>query len=144
MLQESSILIPPKLTDDDYRRVIVKPAEEVGLQIEPGLVEILLQELSHSAGNLPLLEFVLEQMWEHPQEGELTSVTYQKHLGSMAGALERKPQAVYDNLDDMAQECARWIFLALTQLGEGTEDTRRWVKKSELVVKRALLNQGMN
>ncbi|CDN12822.1 High-affnity carbon uptake protein Hat/HatR [Richelia intracellularis] len=144
MLQESSILIPPKLTDDDYRRVIVKPAEEVGLQIEPGLVEILLQELSHSAGNLPLLEFVLEQMWEHRQEGELTSVTYQKHLGSMAGALERKPQAVYDNLDDMAQECARWIFLALTQLGEGTEDTRRWVKKSELVVKRALLNQGMN
>ena len=144
MLQESSILIPPKLTDDDYRRVIVKPAEKVGLQIEPGLVEILLQELSHSAGNLPLLEFVLEQMWEHRQEGELTSVTYQKHLGSMAGALERKPQAVYDNLDDMAQECARWIFLALTQLGEGTEDTRRWVKKSELVVKRALLNQGMN
>ena len=144
MLQESSILIPPKLTDDDYRRVIVKPAEKVGLQIEPGLVEILLQELSHSAGNLPLLEFVLEQMWEHRQEGELTSVTYQKHLGSMAGALERKPQAVYDNLDDMAQECARWIFLGLTQLGEGTEDTRRWVKKSELVVKRALLNQGMN
>ncbi|NJR66717.1 MAG: hypothetical protein HC772_17645 [Leptolyngbyaceae cyanobacterium CRU_2_3] len=54
----------------------------------------------------------------------------------MKGALERKAQAVYDSLSPEAQDCARWIFLSLTQLGEGTEDTRRRILKSDLVVKK--------
>ncbi len=136
LLQDSNILVPPHLNDTEYRRVIINPAEQVGLKVESGLVEILLQELKNSAGDLPLLEFVLEQLWEHRQNGELTLFSYQKHLGGMAGALERKAQAVYDNLDKSAQQCARWIFLSLTQLGEGTEDTRRRANKSELIVKK--------
>ncbi|MFN6572476.1 eIF2A-related protein [Dendronalium sp. ChiSLP03b] len=136
LLQQSSVLIPPKLSDDDYRRVIVNPAQQVGLQVEPGLVEVLLQELNHSAGDLPLLEFVLEQLWEFRKAGELTLVAYQQQIGGIKGALERKAQEVYESLDNQAQDCARWIFLSLTQLGEGTEDTRRRVFKSELVVKK--------
>ncbi|WP_413173651.1 eIF2A-related protein [Anabaena azotica] len=136
LLQKSSVLVPPKLSDDDYRRVIINPAEQVGLKIESGLVEILLQELNHSAGDLPLLEFVLEQLWEFRQNGELTLIAYQQQIEGIKGALERKAQAVYESLDKSAQECTRWIFLSLTQLGEGTEDTRRRVFKSELVVKK--------
>ncbi|QLE57672.1 caspase family protein [Nostoc sp. TCL26-01] len=136
LLQHSSVLVPPNLSDDDYRRVIVNPAEQVGLKVEPGLVEILLQELNHSAGDLPLLEFVLEQLWEYRRAGELTLTAYQQQIGGIKGALERKAQEVYESLDKQAQECARWIFLSLTQLGEGTEDTRRRVFKSELVVQK--------
>ncbi|ABA22688.1 Peptidase C14, caspase catalytic subunit p20 [Trichormus variabilis ATCC 29413] len=136
LLQQSNILVPPNLSDDDYRRVIVEPAEQVGLKVEAGLVEVLLRELNHSAGDLPLLEFVLEQLWEHRQAGELTLSAYQQQIGGIKGALERKAQEVYESLDSQAQECARWIFLSLTQLGEGTEDTRRRVLKSELVVKK--------
>ncbi|AUT00698.1 hypothetical protein CLI64_09970 [Nostoc sp. CENA543] len=136
LLQQSSVLVPPTLSDDDYRRVIINPAEQVGLKIESGLVEILLQDLNHSAGDLPLLEFVLEQLWEYRQAGELTLTAYQQQIGGIKGALERKAEEVYKNLDPQAQECARWIFLSLTQLGEGTEDTRRRVLKSELVVKK--------
>ncbi|WP_427157181.1 eIF2A-related protein [Aliinostoc sp. HNIBRCY26] len=136
LLQQSSVLVPPALSDDDYRRVIINPAEQVGLKVESGLVEILLQDLNHSAGDLPLLEFVLEQLWEYRQSGELTLTAYQQQIGGIKGALERKAEEVYKNLDPQAQECARWIFLSLTQLGEGTEDTRRRVLKSELVVKK--------
>ncbi|WP_017652542.1 eIF2A-related protein [Fortiea contorta] len=136
LLQRSSVLVPPSLTDGDYRRVIVNPAEQVKLQVEPELVEVLVQELNHSAGDLPLLEFVLEQLWEFRQAGKLTLAAYQQQVGGIKGALERKAQAVYESLDNQAKECARWIFLSLTQLGEGTEDTRRRVFKSELVVKK--------
>ncbi|WP_414541436.1 WD40 repeat domain-containing protein [Nostoc sp. CCY0012] len=136
LLQESSVLVPPKLSDEDYRRVMLNPAEQVGLKVEPGLVEVLLQELNHSAGDLPLLEFVLEQLWEFRQAGELTLAAHKQQIGGIKGALERKAQEVYDSLDSPAQECARWIFLSLTQLGEGTEDTRRRVLKSELVVQK--------
>jgi WD40 repeat protein/uncharacterized caspase-like protein len=133
-LQNSNILVPPTLNPEDYRQVILNPAEKVGLTVEPELVEVLLQELSHLSGDLPLLEFVLEQLWTHRQPGALTLQSYQQQIGGLQGVLERQAQALYDGLDPDAQACARWIFLALTQLGEGTEDTRRRVKKSALVV----------
>lgn len=133
LLQTNSVLVPPRLTPEAYRETILKPAEQVGLQIEPGLVELLLQEVNQSAGELPLLEFVLEKLWENRSSGKLTLPAYQQ-LGGLRGALERQAQAVYDSLEADAQACARWIFLALTQLGDGTEDTRRRVLKSDLVV----------
>jgi WD40 repeat protein/uncharacterized caspase-like protein len=133
---QSSVLVPPRLSLDDYRRVIVNPAQQVGLKLEPELVEVLLRELNHSVGDLPLLEFVLEQLWQHRSTGELTLQAYQEELGGIKGALERSSQAVYESLDPQAQECAKWIFLSLTQLGEGTEDTRRRIHKSELIVKK--------
>ncbi len=133
LLQNNSVLVPPRLTPDAYREAILKPAEQVGLQIEPGLVVLLLQEVDQAAGELPLLEFVLEKLWEHRHDGKLTLAAYQK-LGGLRGALERQAQAVYDSLAPQAQDCARWIFLALTQLGEGTEDTRRRVLRSDLIV----------
>ncbi|MDJ0695568.1 caspase family protein [Mastigocoleus sp. MO_188.B34] len=136
LLQQSHILVPPQMHEDDYRQVIFKPAEQVGLQVEPELVEVLLQDLQHSAGDLPLLEFVLEQLWEYRSNGKLSLSAYQKQIGGISGALERKAQAVYDSLDPQGQACAKWIFLTLTQLGEGTEDTRRRVLKSDLKAKK--------
>ncbi|MEH2252198.1 nSTAND1 domain-containing NTPase [Nostoc sp.] len=146
-LQDLSVLVPPKLSLDDYRRVILNPAQQVGLKVEPELVEVLLRELNHSPGDLPLLEFVLEQLWQHRVAGELTLQTYQEQLGGIKGALERSSQAVYESLDPQMRECAKWIFLSLTQLGEGTEDTRRRVHKSELIVKKypaALVEKTLN
>ncbi|MEH2213230.1 nSTAND1 domain-containing NTPase [Nostoc sp.] len=146
-LQDFSVLVPPKLSLDDYRRVILNPAQQVGLKVEPELVEVLLRELNHSPGDLPLLEFVLEQLWQHRVAGELTLQTYQEQLGGIQGALERSSQAVYESLDPQMRECAKWIFLSLTQLGEGTEDTRRRVHKSELIVKKypaALVEKTLN
>ncbi|HEY9640177.1 MAG TPA: caspase family protein [Coleofasciculaceae cyanobacterium] len=133
-LQQSSILVPPVLSQEGYRQAILCPAEKVGLAVQPELVEVLLQALSHSPGDLPLLEFILEQLWENRQPGELTLQVYQQQIGELKGSLERKAQAVYDSLDPEAQDCARWIFLSLTQLSEGTEDTGRRILKSDLVV----------
>ena len=77
--------------------------------------------------------------------GQLTLKAYQE-LAGVKGALERQAQTVYDSLDPESQDCARWIFLNLTQLGEGTEDTRRRITKSDLVVAKypeALVNQTL-
>ena len=135
ILQQSSVLVPPYLTEENYRNAIIKPAQQVGLKVEPSLVEVLLQELDRSAGDLPLLQFVLQKLWERRPGGKLTLATY-RQLGGIKGSLERQAQSAYENLDPEAQDCARWIFMNLTQLGEGTEDTRRRVSKSELIVQK--------
>ena len=133
ILKQSSRYIPPYLTQDHYQDVILQPAEQVGLQVEPGLVQLLLQDLTQGPGELPLLQFVLEKLWDQRQSGQLTVQAYQQ-MGGLRGALEQHAQAVYDSLDPAAQDCARWIFLSLTQLGEGTEDTRRRVRQADLTV----------
>ncbi|MGF1568405.1 MAG: caspase family protein [Nodosilinea sp.] len=133
ILKASSRYIPPYLSRDHYREVIIQPAEQVGLQVEPGLLELLLQDLTQAPGELPLLEFVLEKLWQHRQAGFLTVESYQS-IGGIRGALEQHAQAVYDHLEPEAQACARWIFLSLTQLGEGTADTRRRIPRSELAI----------
>ncbi|MBE9011616.1 caspase family protein [Pseudanabaenaceae cyanobacterium LEGE 13415] len=132
ILQRSSILVPPCLSDEEYRQVIVRPAEQVGLTVEAGLVEVLLQELNRTPGDLPILEFVLEQLWQHRQQGTLTLESYRSEIGGLQGALDHKAQSIYEELDPEQQHCARWIFLSLLQLGEGTEVTRRSVLKSDL------------
>ncbi|MEN9517461.1 MAG: hypothetical protein RLZZ381_49 [Cyanobacteriota bacterium] len=133
ILQKNSILVPPYLMEADYRQAIIKPAQQVGLQVESGLVEVLLQDLDRSSGDLPLLQFVLQQLWSKRENGQLTLKAYQE-LEGVKGSLERQAQAVYDRLDPESQDCARWIFLNLTQLGEGTEDTRRRLTRSDLIV----------
>jgi len=134
LLQQASFFVPPNLSEQDYRNVIIKPAESVGLQVESRLVEVLLQEIGTATGKLPLLEFVLEQLWEYRQQGTLTLEAYQQQIGGLEGALEKKANAVYENLDPHARDCAQWIFLALTQVGENIADTSRQISKQDLIV----------
>ncbi|MBZ8180329.1 nSTAND1 domain-containing NTPase [Oscillatoria salina] len=136
-LQQHSILVPPTFTDiETYREVIIEPAKQVQLEVEAELVNVLLDDLENAAVNLPLLEFVLEKLWEErdKETGKLTLTAYQEKIGGLKGVLERKAQEVYENLSIQEQNCAEWIFLSLIQLGEGTEETRRRVNKSALFV----------
>ena len=50
----------------------------------------------------------------------------------MLGALGRRAEELYEDLDEAGQEAARQLFLRLVTLGEGVEDTRRRVLRSEL------------
>jgi WD40 repeat protein len=136
LLPPATVLVPPVLSPDDYRQIILNPAEKVGLQVESALVDVLLRDLDQGIGNLPLLEFVLEQIWLQRDSGTLRLQTYQQTVGGLEGALERKAQAVYDSLDPEAQDCARWLFLSLTHLGDGTDDSRRRIPRTALTVPR--------
>ncbi|QDZ40173.1 hypothetical protein FRE64_09560 [Euhalothece natronophila Z-M001] len=134
LLQQASFFVSPILSEADYRNVIINPAKSVGLQVEPALVEILLQDIGTATGKLPLLEFVLEQLWQYRQQGILTLEAYQNQIGGLEGALEKKANAVYESLDAEARRCAQWIFLALTQVGEEMADTSRRISKRDLIV----------
>lgn len=134
LLQQASFFVSPTLSEPDYRNVIINPAKSVGLQVEPALVEILLQEIGTATGKLPLLEFVLEELWHHRKQGTLTLEAYQQQIGGLEGALEKKANAVYESLNNEARDCAQWIFLALTQVGEDIADTSRRIRKGDLIV----------
>ncbi|MFK0732437.1 MAG: caspase family protein, partial [Gloeotrichia echinulata HAB0833] len=137
LITKSQVLVPScRLEDKQYRQIIAKPAQKVGLDVEDGLIALLLEELKE--GSLPLLQYALEELWHKRSRGKLTVKDYQQYIGKLGKFLSNKAQETYDNLNEAQQECAQSIFLSLVFLVEGQDDsnkdTRRRLPVSKLSV----------
>ncbi len=109
---------------EELTQAVEKPAAEVGLFFEPGLVERLLDDVGREPGNLPLLEFALSGLWEHRQGGQFLHQVYED-MGRVQGAVAQQAEEMYQKLVPLEQQAAARVFLELVQTGENTEDTRR-------------------
>ena len=132
-IQENMIAVTP-MSREDLRQAIVEPAKQTGLEVEPELVQEMLTDVAGSPGSLPLLQYTLTELWKRDQDGCLDLRTYSQ-LGGVMGTLQKRATAVYDQFPDEQKPVVKHLFLALTQLGEGTEDTRRRVLMPDLVNK---------
>jgi uncharacterized protein YjbI with pentapeptide repeats len=122
------------MNDDELREAIAKPAEIVGCEVEPILIEEIVRDVAGAPANLPLMQFALSELWQLRDGNRLTLQAYKQELGGITGALEKRANAVYAQFtDELDKRAVKHIFLSLTQLGEGTEDTRRRVVMSNLV-----------
>ena len=128
-----------QMTREELRRAIEEPARCGGWEFEPGLVDLLLNDIGAQGtgepepGALPLLSHALLATWERRRGRTLTLEGYQAS-GGVRGAIAETAENVFnDQLNQTQQELARDVFLRLTELGEGTEDTRRRAALNELV-----------
>jgi WD40 repeat protein len=62
----------------------------------------------------------------------LTLAGYRK-IGGVSGALARRAEQIFSAMHAPGRDAARQLFLRLVTLGENAEDTRRRVRRSELV-----------
>ena len=117
----------------ELRRIIEEPAHQGEWQLEPGLVELMLQDVGDEPGALPLLSHALLETWKRQRGRTLTFAGYQAS-GRVQGAIAQTAEALYQQqLNPEQQRIARTIFLHLTELGEGMQDTRRLVTLNELM-----------
>lgn len=128
-----------QMNSEELRRAIEEPARRGGWELEPGLVDLLLQDIGvHGTsepepGALPLLSHALLATWERRRGSMLTLEGY-RASGGVRGAIAETAESVFtDQLNQTQQEVARDVFVRLTELGEGTEDTRRRAALNELV-----------
>ncbi len=117
----------------ELRQAIEKPAELMQVRFEKGLTDWLLDDVEREAGNLPLLEFALTELWKMQRERSLIYQAYVK-LGGVARALATHANTVYARLSQEDQKRAQRIFVQLVRPGDGTEDTRRVANRSEVGV----------
>jgi WD40 repeat protein/class 3 adenylate cyclase len=130
-LEDHQALIGP-MTEEELRRAIERPAEQAGLVLEPGLAEGILRDVVGEPGALPLLSHSLLETWRRRSDRMLTLLGYLQS-GGVRGAIAKTAETVYREALTLEQKAlARNIFLRLTELGEGTEDTRRRVRVGEL------------
>ncbi|HEY0602362.1 MAG TPA: TIR domain-containing protein [Herpetosiphonaceae bacterium] len=108
---------------------IERPAADVGVYLEPGLVERLIADGRDEPGVLPLLQETMRLLWAKRQRRLLTLSAYeqmgQDDSSGLAVAVATKADATLAELTPAQQQIARRILLCLVQLGENSPDTRR-------------------
>ena len=118
--------------DEELERAITEPARVAGLRLEPGLVELILRDVAREPGALPLLSHALRVTWEQ-RDGRTLTVEGYRASGGVASAIAQTADSVVEAVPPDRQGLMRNLFLRLTELGEGIEDTRRRVAVEELV-----------
>lgn len=119
------------MSPTELRRAIQGPAERTGLEVEPALVDALVDEVAGEAGGLPLLSTALLDLWRERQDHSLTLAAYAR-TGGVRGAISRHAEAAFRSLSEDEQQVARRMFLRLVAGGGGEPLTRRRVTRSEL------------
>ena len=130
LIQKRTEVIVP-LNVDELQMAVRKPAERVGALLDKELLPAIVSDVIHQPGALPLLQYALRELFERRSDRLLTCQAYQE-IGGVTGALGRRAEEIYSQLDNPAQDAARQLFLRLVSLGESAEDTRRRVLRSEI------------
>jgi WD40 repeat protein len=129
-LRDAQVLVGA-MTTDELRLAITGPAEQSGYRVETALVARLIADATQQPGMLPLVSHALLQTWLRRRGTVMTLAAYDA-AGGIKHALARTAEHVWQALDVAQQDVAKQMFLRLTALGEGTEDTRRRVILEEL------------
>jgi WD40 repeat protein/transcriptional regulator with XRE-family HTH domain len=122
---------------EELRRAIEEPARRGRWELEPGLVELLLHDIGHEPGALPLLSHALLETWQR-RRGRTMTLSGYTSSGGVRGAIAETAEAVFaDQFAPEQKAIARRIFLRLTELGDETAagDTRRRATFNELILK---------
>ncbi len=128
---DEQILLGP-MTDDELRRAVTEPARLAGLRLGPGLVDLVLRDVAGEPGALPLLSHALRATWER-RDGRTLTIEGYRESGGVASAVARTADTLVESLPDEQRPLVRTLFLRLTELGEGIQDTRRRERIEELV-----------
>ena len=131
LLAERTEAITP-LSLEELERAIVAPADRAGLSVEPRLLAAMIADVADRPGTLPLLQYALTELAERREDGLLTLAGYRR-IGGVSGALARRAEQIFGALHEDARDASRQLFLRLVTLSEGSEDTRRRVRRSELL-----------
>jgi tRNA A-37 threonylcarbamoyl transferase component Bud32 len=129
LAEHQHLLGPMQL--DELRRAIEGPARAAGLRLEPGLVDAMLADVEGEPGALPLLSHVLYESWAR-RDGRVLTLAGYREAGGVRGAIAQTAEEIFLDCGEQEQALMRWMFLQLTELGEGTEDTRRRVPLPQL------------
>ena len=88
---------------------ITGPADRVGVVVEPALVHALVADASGQAAALPLLQYMLTELFDRRSASVLAYDSY-RELGGMQGVITRRAEEIYLGLDAAGQRSARRVF----------------------------------
>ncbi|MFJ1896724.1 helix-turn-helix domain-containing protein [Streptomyces sp. NPDC088115] len=129
-LRAATLLVGP-MTSVQLREAIVGPARRDRFIVERALTARIVADVERQPGGLPLMSHALLEVWRRRRGKTLTEQAYDA-IGGVRGAIAHTAEAVYARFTDEQAAVARLLLLRLVSPGDGTQDTRRPVERSEL------------
>lgn len=139
VIKENQMTLLP-MDEGELRQVIIEPAKTLRRSFQPGLAERLIVDVRGRAGDLPLLEFALMELWELDAEsGVLTLASYEglgyeapdgKRFPGLQGAIAQRAEQVWQRLSEADKVVAKRIFLGLITPGNVDERGKQIVENS--------------
>lgn len=120
------------MSQAELRQAIEGPALEGNWDLEAGLTNLILRDTGREPGALPLLSHALLETWKRRKGRQLTLAGYAESGGVQAAIATTAERIFEEALDGDQKHIAQNVFLRLTELGDGAEDTRRRIEFSEL------------
>ena len=137
-LHRAQLLVGP-MSAEELRRAVTEPAARVGASLETALVARLISDVTGQPAALPLVSHVLAETWRR-RRGLVLSLAGYEDAGGVEHALARTADRTYEQLSEVERSAARLLFLRLIAPGEGTEDTKRRIRRDEVDAPAALLD----
>lgn len=130
-LVDAGLMLVTPLSDDDVRDAVTEPAHSVGVHVEPELTAAIIGDVASRAATLPLLQYTLTELFDHRRSDVLTLDAY-RAAGGISGALARRADHTFTELDAAEREAARQVFVRLVTVTAEAEHLRRRVTIEEL------------
>jgi WD40 repeat protein len=121
------------LSAGELARVVTKPAEAAGLELEPGLVDRLITDVGagRDPGALPRLAHALRETWHNRTGNRLTLTGYQQ-TGGVDRAVALTADGVHNRLAEPDRWALRAALLRMVTLLDGGGIARRRAHRSEI------------
>jgi hypothetical protein len=121
-----------RMTEDELRQSMEGPAKIARLRWGRALVARMIEDARASAGGLPLVAHVLQELWRRSGGKKLTNEAYTE-LGGVGGALTKSADDILDSLGDAGKEQAKKMLLRLVKTGRGVEDVRQSMSRADVL-----------
>ena len=132
------------MSRDELEQVVERPAAESALELEhpadgPGLTQLIVDEVIYMPGGLPLLSFMLSELYleylqRHTEEGATArtlTLADRKKLGGVAGTLKRRADRVHAGLGEDERRSLRRLLVRMVATERG-DMVRRPVELDDL------------
>ncbi|MFJ9614380.1 nSTAND1 domain-containing NTPase [Streptomyces noursei] len=129
-MRDAQIAVGP-MSSQELREAVTRPAALARCTVTGPLLAAVVADATGQPGALPLVSHAMVETWRRRSGSRLTLDGYLA-AGGIQHALAQTAEVAYRALSPVQQDLARALFLRLTALGVGTEDTRRRITRDEL------------
>jgi hypothetical protein len=117
LIDASNYILPP-FTTEDLRQIINGPAAVWGAEIDPGLEKQLIRDIIDKSDQLPLLQHVLNRMWDYWLDQNIDqpiSLKEYEAVGGIEEAISIHADGIYLGLSDVSRRTCERMFKAITR-----------------------------
>ncbi|MGY4771215.1 nSTAND1 domain-containing NTPase [Kribbella sp. CWNU-51] len=120
---EQGLYLLAGMTETDLRAAIEHPARLASLVVEPGLVDLLVNDVADQPGALPLMSHALAETWQR-REGRTLTVAGYHASGAIRGAVAQTAEEIYKRIPAGQRPVLRDLMLRLVTPGPEGEPVR--------------------